>query len=244
MGETAAACAIASMYRGRGAELYDEIARTDSSELIETIHAVRGGSRRVLELAAGAGRITLALVPFVREIVAVDLSPELLSLLSERVAELPPHLTGRVRCVEADIRRFRPEGRFDAVVLGTTSISLFDPDERAALCRDIRGWLADDGIVVMSLRSAPETGRREHVLRPGLVLTERTLSEGGLVAGLRVAGDQTPYEVRTYAVSPDELIADAQSAGLRLRSATPVGGGRHDPRIGTYDMFIFVPEAA
>ncbi|NTW39143.1 MAG: class I SAM-dependent methyltransferase, partial [Cellulomonadaceae bacterium] len=81
---------IPTMYVGRGAELYDEIARVDVTEIRELLHEVRTVRGRVLELAAGSGRLTLPLLAFCHEIVAVDISADLLAILAERAARTVP----------------------------------------------------------------------------------------------------------------------------------------------------------
>src|SRR5688572_29623472 len=69
----------------------------------------RGG--RILELGAGSGRVTAALAPFARELVAIDLSPELLGLARSRVAASP-----RVHLVRADMRTLAFCQPFDLIV--------------------------------------------------------------------------------------------------------------------------------
>lgn len=55
----------------------------------------------VVDLGAGTGLLTLALAPYVRRIIAVDISPSMLTRLGEHVAEAR---VPNVSLVEADLR--------------------------------------------------------------------------------------------------------------------------------------------
>jgi len=234
---------VASMYVGRGATLYDEIASGDTCEIRELLHEVRGTRGRVLELAAGSGRLTFPLLPFCTELVAVDLSADLLAILSGRAASLPSAQRERLHVLEADVRDLPDLGRFDRVVLGTTSISLFAPDERASLYADVAGRLTPGGRFVLSLRVAPDGGsdERVHELDAGLRLEERVLADGVLVAGLREAHDpDRVHEVRTYPITRDELLDELARAGFRLVSDVAVGGVAADAGVGAYWLFSVV----
>lgn len=239
---------IPTMYVGRGAELYDEIAREDRSEIRELLREVRRTPGRVLELAAGSGRLTLPLLPFATEVVAVDISPDLLAILAQRADEtvVPAHRE-RLRVVQADLRDLPDLGLFEHVVLGTTSISLFPPDERAALYADVASRLAPGGRFVLSLRVAPheEPGERVHRLDDGLRLEERVQRDGVLVAALREDGDPTRvHEVRTYPIPREQLLAELDTAGFDIASEVAVGGGSLAAAVGAYWMFSCVVRGA
>src|SRR3954463_8326485 len=75
----------------------------------------RGGS--VLELGAGVGRATHALLEHGFEVVAVDESAEMLA-----------HVRG-ARTVRARVQDLRLERRFDAVMLGSYLVNTADEDD-------------------------------------------------------------------------------------------------------------------
>lgn len=242
---------IPTMYVGRGAELYDEIARVDVTEIRELLHEVRTVRGRVLELAAGSGRLTLPLLAFCHEIVAVDISADLLAILAERAARtVPAAHVARLRVVEGDLRDLRnlgDLGSFDHVVLGTTSISLFPPAERAGLYADVADRLAPGGRFLLSLRVAPSAapGQRVHRLEDGLQLEERVDEDGVLIAGLREDGAlEHVHEVRTYPISRSTLLAELDQAGFDVVADVAVGGASLAPGIGSYSLFTVVLRGA
>ena len=69
---------------------------------------------RLLDLYAGAGNFALPLSPRVREVVAVEGEARSFRELRGNVRENAP---GNVRIVRSSVETFRPDGRFDALVL-------------------------------------------------------------------------------------------------------------------------------
>ncbi len=63
----------------------------------------------VIEVGPGLGSLTLALLPEVRRVVAVEIDPALAAQLPLTVAERAPSLAGRLTVVRADAMRVRPE---------------------------------------------------------------------------------------------------------------------------------------
>jgi SAM-dependent methyltransferase len=236
---------IASLYRGRGAALYHSIVRGDRSELREILHAVGREAGRVLELAAGSGRITLPLLRFADEVVAVDNSPELLDILvreakMSRSATSPNRLTAML----GDILTVSLEGSFDVVVLGTTSISLFDEDQRRRLLTAVRDWLSPDGIFVISLRTVPlpAGGEAVHRVSENLRLVESVSEDGRrLTANLVETANDEPvgeYSVSTFVITSDELLAELAAVGLTVVSRSEVGSGSQTSEVGDYCVMV------
>jgi SAM-dependent methyltransferase len=86
-----------------------------------------GPGMRVLDLGTGLGhvaRLLAALVGPSGEVVGVDAQASLLAVAGERNAEAG---VGNVRLVEADVRDYRDDGRFDAVVGRLILFHLPDP---------------------------------------------------------------------------------------------------------------------
>src|SRR5205823_5301562 len=84
---------------------FDESSRARLVDALR-VFAPRG---RVLELACGTGFWTAELAEHSDELTALDASPEMLGIVSKRLA-------GRgVRFIEADIFSWRPDARSDAV---------------------------------------------------------------------------------------------------------------------------------
>ncbi|NYD67011.1 aminotransferase class III-fold pyridoxal phosphate-dependent enzyme [Agromyces atrinae] len=222
LGDPVARYAGESLYSGRGAVVYDDLVRRDSAELREFIGLVRGKRWRVLEIAAGSGRVTLPLVPFVAELVAVDISTDLLDLLDERArTELDDDLAQRLTLVAADVRQGVPEhaSGFDAVVIPTASITLFDAAERAALLTRLLTRLRPGGTIALTVRTPHLAGeRREIEVDEGLRIVEESDEATGrhrsTVFERGGAGRWAAYSVDSFVLPPALAVAELERAGF------------------------------
>ena len=84
--------------------------------MVRRIGAILGESAgaRLLDLYAGAGNFALSLAAKVREVVAVEGEARSFRELRGNVRE---NALGNVRIVRSSVETFRPEGRFDALIL-------------------------------------------------------------------------------------------------------------------------------
>lgn len=84
--------------------------------MVRRIGAILGESAgaRILDLYAGAGNFALSLAAKVREVVAVEGEARSFRELRGNVRQ---NALGNVRIVRSSVETFRPEGRFDALVL-------------------------------------------------------------------------------------------------------------------------------
>ncbi|NWL11224.1 class I SAM-dependent methyltransferase [Paenarthrobacter nitroguajacolicus] len=151
------------MYSASGSRLYDQITANDLTELPEILAAARKTTGPILELAAGSGRITRALLALGRPLTAVDSSVEMLAMLKEKAEDrtFNPR-TVPVELVEADMSGFDVGGEFGCVVLGASSITLLDPSGRRELFRRVGDSLAPDGRFLLTVLNADGTAGSEH----------------------------------------------------------------------------------
>ncbi|GAA3137352.1 class I SAM-dependent methyltransferase [Planomonospora alba] len=142
------------------------------------IHSAVPAGASILELGAGAGRITRPLLALGHEVVAVDESPEMLA-----------HITG-AETVCSPIQTLALPRTFDVVLLMSFVVETADDDLRAGFLRTCRAHVADGGCVILQ-RKPPEwydavrpferragdgrTVRMTGISRPGPGLLEATM---------------------------------------------------------------------
>lgn len=143
------------LYSVPGSRLYDRITADDLTELPEILAAVRNTTGRILELAAGSGGITRALLTLGRPLTAVDSSAGMLQLL--RAKSATPGFNPRgtdIELVNADMSRLELDGGFGCVVLGASSVTLLGSEDRRQLFRRVRDCLAPGGRFLLTLLNA------------------------------------------------------------------------------------------
>jgi SAM-dependent methyltransferase len=109
----------------------------------ERIHAAIPPGARILELGAGAGRVTHGLLALGHPVVAVDESAEMLA-----------HIKG-AETVCSPIQSLTLDRTFDLVLLMSYVIETPDDELRAAFLRACRRHVADGGCVILQ-RQPPE----------------------------------------------------------------------------------------
>jgi SAM-dependent methyltransferase len=109
----------------------------------ERIHSAIPAGASILELGAGAGRITNRLAELGHEVVAVDQSPDMLA-----------HIGG-VETVCSPIEALDLERQFDLVLLMSFVIETADDAQRAAFLATCRRHVAPGGSVILQ-RHPPE----------------------------------------------------------------------------------------
>lgn len=148
----------ADLYGIEGSRLYDKVTAGDLSELPEILGAVQKTTGPILELAAGSGRITQALLALGRPLTAVDSSPEMLKMLKEKVASRSFNPRGvAVNVLEADMSELQVDGRYGCIVLGASSVTLLAPEQRRELFRRVRDHLSADGRFVLTVLDAVQS---------------------------------------------------------------------------------------
>lgn len=194
---------------GCAVELYSMLPPGPDPEIVHA--AVAPPPSSILELGAGAGRVTHPLLRLGHEVVAVDESPEML----ERIHGAET-IRGRIETL--DLGR-----RFDAVLLASHFINAPDREVRRTLLRVCRRHVRDGGCVVVQ-RHEPErfatagsseraaggiTFRLRDVARPGPGLLSATAEYQ--------AGDRVwTHSFTTALVDDEDLAADLAATRLAL----------------------------
>jgi SAM-dependent methyltransferase len=95
---------------------YDHAFRAHRRDIGHYVALARRAHGPVLELGAGTGRITLALLRAGVEVIAVDRSAEMLARLRQRAALLPAADRARLRLVQGDLRSLSLKRRFELIL--------------------------------------------------------------------------------------------------------------------------------
>ncbi|MGF1597570.1 MAG: class I SAM-dependent methyltransferase [Acidimicrobiales bacterium] len=142
----------------------------------------------VLELACGSGIWTERLLRSARTVTAIDGAPEMLGLAEKRVGSSPP-----VRFVEADLFRWRPDRRYDAVFFGFWISHV--PDERfESFWSTVADALETDGTVFFF----DDNHRPDAELVEGVdsEIVERRLNDGRRFRVVKVPHQPAELELR------------------------------------------------
>jgi SAM-dependent methyltransferase len=212
-------------------------ARQDAraAELAERVRAfvLPRGDERALDVGTGAGALALALAPFVREVVGVDLVPELIALARERA---PTNTT----FVEADGAALPFEdGEFDLAGTLRTLHHVRRPElivaELARVTRPGGRVLVVDQIAPMDPLDALAVDRFERARDPGhaRLLPEidlRHLFEANRLALVRDRRDAERRELDSYL----DLAGCEGEARERARGLAPHGVEAYTAVLGWY----------
>lgn len=134
------------LYGPEGSLAYDDAVRHDRSEVARVLALARANGGKVLELACGAGRLTIPLVRRGHQVVALDNSPAMITLLGSRLSRFETPADA----VLADMRTFELDERFGLVVIGTVSICLLDAEGRRRTFERVRRHLEPGGAFYLS----------------------------------------------------------------------------------------------
>jgi methylation protein MtfA len=151
------------VYSGFYAGFYDAVTAADEHDLPAYHEAAERHGGPVLELAAGSGRIALPLARAGVDVVAIDLSADMLAALAQRVAAEDPQVRDRVRTAVADMTALDLPERFALVVLGEMTVCLLlDRATRAATFASVARHLAPGGrFLVDFLATSPDALRAQ-----------------------------------------------------------------------------------
>jgi SAM-dependent methyltransferase len=189
---------------GSPVALYARLPALGEPELIH--EAVPAGSE-ILELGAGAGRVTHGLVALGHPVVAVDNSAEMLAFVEG------------AETVQADIETLDLGRRFRVVVLASNFINHPDTTERRGLLACCARHVQPDGQVLLQgfpRTWTPSTDWSE--LGDVRMRMRRFTLRGDLIAGEMeyvVDGEQLTHSFESRLLDDEEQDADLHAVGLR-----------------------------
>jgi SAM-dependent methyltransferase len=142
-----------SLYGPDGARLLDLLYRYDGTFTTDMLAVAQDVVGPILELGCGAGRVTVPFLEHGHEMVALDLSPYMLTVLMERLLEQHDRsYLERIQLVAGDMADFRLDRRFGLVLITDSAVLALDQSRRAAMFRCVREHLAPDGTVLIHVR--------------------------------------------------------------------------------------------
>lgn len=149
---------------------------------------------RVLDLGCGTGLVSLAAAPWVRSVVAVDISP--IAVRCTRINLLMHDLENRVDVREGDLFEPVTGDRFEKIVFnppylkgephGDFERALYSPDVARRFAEGLSGHLAPEGAAYLVLSTNGEESEFLECLRSAGFVTERVAEEDLLVERIRL----------------------------------------------------------
>ncbi|MFE7195338.1 daptide-type RiPP biosynthesis methyltransferase [Microbacterium oxydans] len=223
------------LYTGAGTDFYERLVGPDRVEVREVLGLARVTADPVLDVAAGSGRLTIPLLRSGKQVTAIDTSRDMLSHLRRAMPDHP-----MLDCVVADMRDFHLGRRYGLIVLGATSVTLLDREDRSLLFARVHEHLAPHGVFSLTVAggAAAESlasARDQEIAVPGPAGTDtylfsQQIEEGGAVrlvnwvrasdiaAGVSVAVLTSRLHVLGHEVLSSELV----EAGFAVPDVTPV----------------------
>jgi len=194
---------------GSSVELYKLLAARDEAAIIHSA-VVAGGE--VLELGAGAGRVTHGLLALGHPVTAVDSCAEMLAEI--RGAEV----------IRADIVGLDLERQFPAVVLGSYLVNVVESDLRRDFLLTCARHVERDGLVFLECHGegAQEWARMgaSQMDANGVRMTWLDVAyEKGIVTGtleFRFSDNVWTQSFSTHILSQAELARELAAVGLHL----------------------------
>ena len=135
-------------YEGVG-EFYDLFA--DNSDLPFYLHYAKTQGSPILDLAAGAGRVSIALAKAGFEVVALEESESMINQARKRIASLPSDIASRITLVQGDMAEFSLGTKFSLVIIPYSFGHLLTTESQLASLSCIREHLKPDGIFILDL---------------------------------------------------------------------------------------------
>jgi SAM-dependent methyltransferase len=131
------------------ADIYDSFVQSDQ-DISFFQESVRGVSGRVLELMCGTGRVSLPLLASGASLTCVDHSPEMLSVLREKLRQRG----ASAELVEEDVRCLSLPGKYELALIPFNSFSeITRESEQLAALSSIRRCLTGNGRLIVTLQN-------------------------------------------------------------------------------------------
>ncbi len=135
-------------YEGIG-EFFDLFAGT--ADLPFYVQYARQQGSPILDIAAGAGRVTLALAREGFEVTALEKSPSMLAEMRKRLQTSPKEISQRVKVVEGDMTHFAIGRKYRLAIIPASFAHAMTTDKQLATLTCIRKHLVPGGLFILDL---------------------------------------------------------------------------------------------
>ena len=134
------------------ADVYDVYLGAGPDDLPLYLDYARQLGGPILEVGAGAGRLTLPLARAGAAVVAVDLSGAMLARLGARLAQEPLEVRRRVRVIRADASRLPLRDRYRLVLVPSPTLTcLLTVEAQRRALANIAALLTEDGVALVDV---------------------------------------------------------------------------------------------
>lgn len=190
--------------------------------------------RRVMELAAGSGRVTIPLAQAAAagtEIVGLEREGAMLEDALRKRAALEENARQRVTFVEGDMRDWRAEAPFDLIIAPCSSLAhLLTLDDQIAAWRCAREHLVDHGRFVVDLTMPNLAVYADSMQTPPRTLVEIDIDTRDPTTGTRLLR----YKTTRY-------LPHEQRAEIRFLYDKFPDRSRVDRYISDFDSHVYYP---
>ncbi|MFQ5833223.1 MAG: class I SAM-dependent methyltransferase [Candidatus Thorarchaeota archaeon] len=131
------------------AEFYDLFA--DNSDLPFYVNYARRTGSPILDVAAGAGRVTYELARNGFQVTALEKSPSMLAVARSRLEKVPPDVAARVSIVEGCMTDFELDQKFALVIIPSSFGHATTSEQQLSVLRCVRDHMRPDSLFLLDL---------------------------------------------------------------------------------------------
>ena len=132
--------------------LYDLLYQ-DVMEDISMYIKLLKGCQNILEFGAGTGRITIPLAENGYNVDAVDIEPDMLEVLSDKIVK-DANLNKKIKVILGNMCGYESGKQYDAVIIPLTSFNyLLTEEEQLDCLKSVKNNLKDNGYAIIELLS-------------------------------------------------------------------------------------------
>ncbi|MCF2136725.1 MAG: class I SAM-dependent methyltransferase [Candidatus Thorarchaeota archaeon] len=229
------------------AEYYDLFAENDDIAFYRTIADEYGGP--VLDLAAGTGRIAIALAQAGHTVTALEISPAMREIMRGKRAKLDEEQQSQIKIVEGNMIDFDIGMQFSTIIIPASFGHAMTTEEQISLLKSVRKHLTKDGIFVLDLfpgGAMPEHAEFENgpvQMTDGRIVTKRGIIDCDYVSHLLRL--QLTYSVRLKDGSTKTIECETNAAIIFNREANlliKMAGLQVIEEYGAFDRRPYSPD--